>query len=211
MILDQIAEGVLAYDSVKVIDNVNLALASNIEPKDIIIKGLAQGMLYVGQRYEQKKIFVPDMLRASKAFNEGLKILLPFIQSENENYLGKIVIGVVKGNTQDNGKNIVKIFLTAFGWQVIDLGKNVDPKQFVEKANEHGAEFICMSIMTNSGVGAAKEVIDLLVSEGTRKKYKVLIGGAAASEAIKVEIGADGYSKDAMAAQKLLESLKNSI
>lgn len=210
MVLDQIAEGILAYDSVRVIDNVNLALAGKIDPKEIIIKGLAQGMLYVGQRYEQKKAFVPDMLRASKAFNEGLKILLPFIESENENFLGKIVLGVVKGNTQDNGKNIVKIFLTAFGWQVIDLGKNVDPKQFVEKANETGAEFIGMSIMTNSGVSAAKEVIDLLVSEGLRHKFKVVIGGAAASETIKAEIGADGYGKDAMAAQKLLESLKSS-
>lgn len=205
MILKEIAESVLALDDRKVLEGVKKALVGGVEPRDIVMGGLAQGMVYVGQRYERKEMFVPDMLKASRAFNRGLELVLPYFQNNTQESAGKIVLGVIKGNTQDNGKNIIKIILTANGFSVIDLGKNVEPAVFVNQAKNNSADFIGISIMTNSGSIPAKEVIDLLVSEGIRDRFKVIIGGAAASEKLADSIGADGYAKDAPAAKKLLE------
>lgn len=207
MFFDEISEGILAYDGTRVAINVKKALEAGADPKEIIVKGLAQGMIHVGERYEKRKIFIPDMLRASKAFNDGLAEVLPHIKTESADYTGTIVLGVIQGNTQDNGKNMVKIILTAYGWNVIDLGKNVAPALFVEKAEEHQANFIGISIMTNSGVTTAKEVIDLLNQAGIRNKFKVVIGGAATNDLVSQIVGADGYGKDAIAAKELLEKL----
>jgi methanogenic corrinoid protein MtbC1 len=207
MLLNNIIEAILSFDDGQVMENVRKALAEGLEAKDIVVNGLAQGMIRVGERYERKELFVPDMLRASKAFNSGLNLVLPYFKSNGEDYIGKIVVGLIKGNTQDNGKNILKIILTAYGFSVIDLGKNVDPRVFVEKAKSNNVDAIGISIMTNSGSVAAKEVIQLLIQEGIRESFKVIIGGAAASEQLSKSIGSDGYAKDALAAKTLLESL----
>ncbi len=200
-------DAILEFQDERVVQQVQAALDAGVAPKEIILSGLAKGMLLVGEKYERKEYFAAEMLRASRAFNKGMAILSPLIQQNGENSVGKVVLGLVKGNTQDNGKNIVKIFLEANNFTVVDLGKNVPSAKFMAEAEANQADLIGISIMTTSGVIQAREVLTSLADQGIRGKYKVFIGGASANPEIAKRIGADGYAPDAGEAVTLARAL----
>ncbi|MCL4474931.1 MAG: cobalamin-dependent protein [Nitrospirae bacterium] len=205
MLLDKIAQSLNRLNEEETLAGIREALAKGFSAKEILLEGLSKGMELVGERYARKEYFVPDMLKASRIFNDALPEIEPLIKKEPAKPFAKGVIGLVKGNTQDNGKNIIRIMFEANGIEVRDLGRSVPCEKFVEAAKEE-IDFIGLSIMTVSGVGEAKRVIKALEENGLRKKVKVIVGGAAvnAEKAIKL-IGADAYASDATQAVLIMK------
>lgn len=173
------------------------SLEKGIDPSEAIEKGLAEGMKVIGEKYDKEEIYLPQVLLASDAMYAGLEILLPEIEiSEEAAAPKKIVIGTVDGDPHDIGKNIVKAFLIAAGYNVIDLGREVPNNDFVEKADEEGADFVALSGLMTTTMPCMKEVIDLLTEHGIREALKVIIGGAPISREYARDIKADYYAKD---------------
>jgi dimethylamine corrinoid protein len=205
MLLEKIAESLDKLDEQETLANTREALAKGSSAKEILIKGLSRGMEMVGERYAKKEYFVPDMLKASRIFNNILKEIEPLIKKDAAKPFAKGVIGLVKGNTQDNGKNIIKIMLEANGVEINDLGKSVPCEKFIDAAKT-GVDFIGLSIMTSSGVTEAKKVIKSLVDNGLRSKVKVIVGGAAINaEKARSLVGADAYAADAVQAVSIVK------
>lgn len=197
MILDDIANALEELKGPKTMDLTDKALEEGIAPTRIILGGLCLGMDKVGRRYEKKQYFVPDMLASSQIFNDAMAKVKPHILDTDSKPRAIGVIGLVKGNTQDNGKNIVQIMLEANGFKVKDLGKSVAIDKFVEAADE-GVDFIGLSVMTSAGVKQARKISEKLAATGKRGNIKLIVGGAAvdADKAKKI-IHADGYANDA--------------
>ncbi len=197
MLFDDIAQALAELKKPETVSLTDQAIDEGLIPTDIILKGLCAGMDKVGERYEKKEYFVPDMLKASQIFNEAMSKVRPLIAGEETKPRATGVIGLVKGNTQDNGKNIVQVMLEANGFEAEDLGKSVAQDKFLQAA-AGGADFIGLSIMTSAGVKEAKKVVAALKQDGFRDRLKLIVGGAAV-DAKKAEeiIGADGYANDA--------------
>jgi methanogenic corrinoid protein MtbC1 len=205
MLLDRIAQALNRLNEEETLAGVREALTKGFSAKEILLDGLSRGMELVGERYARKEYFVPDMLKASRIFNDALPEIEPLIKREPVPTIAKGVIGLVKGNTQDNGKNIIRIMFEANGIEVRDLGRSVPCEQFVEAANK-GIDFIGLSIMTVSGVGEAKKIIKVLEEKGLKKKIKVIVGGAAANAEKAIQlIGADAYASDATQAVMIMK------
>ena len=167
---------------------------------DGIVNGLSKGMEKAGELYEQEEYFVPELLICSDAMYNGLDVLRPHLPKDAGHGSAAVVIGVVQGDTHDIGKNLVKIMLEAAGFQVYDLGRDVEPRAFVDKAKEVGASIICLSTLMTTTMHNMKTVVDLLREEGLQDKIKVMIGGGPVSQAYAAQIGADAYTTDAAAA-----------
>ena len=165
-----------------------------------IVNGLSRGMEKAGELYEQEEYFVPELLICSDAMYNGLDVLRPHLPKDASRGSVAVVIGVVQGDTHDIGKNLVKIMLEAAGFQVYDLGRDVEPRAFVEKAKEVGARIICLSTLMTTTMHNMKAVVDLLREEGLQDQIKVMIGGGPVSQAYAAQIGADAYTTDAAAA-----------
>lgn len=165
-----------------------------------IVNGLSRGMEKAGELYEQEEYFVPELLICSDAMYNGLDVLRPHLPKDASHGSVAVVIGVVQGDTHDIGKNLVKIMLEAAGFQVYDLGRDVEPRAFVEKAKEVGARIICLSTLMTTTMHNMKTVVDLLREEGLQDQIKVMIGGGPVSQAYAAQIGADAYTTDAAAA-----------
>ena len=165
-----------------------------------IVNGLSRGMEKAGELYEQEEYFVPELLICSDAMYNGLDVLRPHLPKDASRGSVAVVIGVVQGDTHDIGKNLVKIMLEAAGFQVYDLGRDVEPRAFVEKAKEVGARIICLSTLMTTTMHNMKTVVDLLREESLQDQIKVMIGGGPVSQAYAAQIGADAYTTDAAAA-----------
>lgn len=165
-----------------------------------IVNGLSRGMEKAGELYEQEEYFVPELLICSDAMYNGLDVLRPHLPKDASRGSVAVVIGVVQGDTHDIGKNLVKIMLEAAGFQVYDLGRDVEPRAFVEKAKEVGARIICLSTLMTTTMHNMKAVVDLLREESLQDQIKVMIGGGPVSQAYAAQIGADAYTTDAAAA-----------
>ncbi len=165
-----------------------------------IVNGLSRGMEKAGELYEQEEYFVPELLICSDAMYNGLDVLRPHLPKDASRGSVAVVIGVVQGDTHDIGKNLVKIMLEAAGFQVYDLGRDVEPRAFVEKAKEVGARIICLSTLMTTTMHNMKAVVDLLREEDLQDQIKVMIGGGPVSQAYAAQIGADAYTTDAAAA-----------
>jgi methanogenic corrinoid protein MtbC1 len=172
------------------------ALERGDDPQEIILLGLCKGMDLVGEHYSRREYFVPDMLQASKIFNEALAMVEPLLP-KGRAVFARGALGMAKGNTQDNGKNIVRIMLSANGVEVVDLGKSVPVDDFLAQARL-GVDFLGISVMTSAGVTQARKVVEALREAGLRDRVKVLVGGAAVDQdTAMVRIGADAYAADA--------------
>jgi corrinoid protein of di/trimethylamine methyltransferase len=174
---------------------------------EAIDKGLAHGMERAGALFEEEEYFIPELLMCSDAMYAGLDILKPHIKAGEAKEKFKVVIGVIEGDTHDIGKNLVKIMLESSGFLVYDLGRDIPPATFVEKALEYDADFIAISTLmttTMSGMGA---VVNILEERGVRDRFKVLVGGGPISQSFADKIGADGYSRNAAEAVRLAERL----
>ncbi len=205
MIYDHIADSLARLQGPRTLEFTEQALEQGLDPAGIIMEGLCRGMKQVGEFYARREYFVPDMLKASAIFNQALERLEPLLPSDQEAPFARGAIGVVKGNTQDNGKNIVCIMLRANGVEVEDLGKSVPAERFLEAA-QGGADFLGLSIMTSAGVNQARRLIEELRHQGLRQRVKVMVGGAAVDRAKARDlVGADGYAADAAAALELVK------
>jgi len=188
------------------------SVSAGIEPYKAIIDGLAKGMEIVGEKYDAKEFFLPELLMAGDAMYAGLNVLLPLLPKREAGEKGTVILGVVEGDIHDIGKNIVKTMLTASGYKVIDLGKDVPVDEFIKRAKEERAQVIAMSTLMTPTLLSIQTVEEKLKAEGLKGKVKTIIGGGSVSETWKERAGSDAYGRDAMEAvskvKLLIESVK---
>ena len=179
------------------------ALEEGIPAGDILNDGLLAGMSIVGVKFKNNEVFVPEVLIAARAMKTGTEILKPYLVSADVQPVGTVVLGTVRGDFHDIGKNLVKMMMEGKGLEVIDLGVDVAPEAYVAAAKEHGAGIIACSALLTTTMGEMKNVVDLCVAEGIRDKVKIMIGGAPITDAYCKEIGADAYTSDAATAAEV--------
>lgn len=163
----------------------------------------------IGARFESGQVFVPNLLMSARAMRGALDILKPLMQGQVNSYIGRIVIGTVKGDLHDIGKNLVASMFEGYGFEVINLGVDVSSDKFISAALENKADIICMSALLTTTMNYMKEVIDALETSGLRGKVKVMVGGAPVSDAFAKSIGADAYTSNANAAVIMAKKLIN--
>jgi 5-methyltetrahydrofolate--homocysteine methyltransferase len=186
------------------------ALAQGIISQDIIKWGLTEGMDIVGQKFEAKEYYLPDMLASAKAVGAVMEILEPYLTKSNIKAKGKIIMVTVKGDFHDIGKNIVSILLRGAGYMVKDLGNDIDSQVIVAAVREEKPQFLGMSALLTSTMLRMKDTIEALTESGVRDKVKVIIGGVATSEEFAQSIGADGYGADGFQAVRVVNALNTS-
>lgn len=179
---------------------VEQALAEGVDPRDILNKGLLAGMMIIGEKFKNNEVFVPEVLVAARAMNAGITILEPKLIEVGNEPVGKAVIGTVKGDLHDIGKNLVVMMFKGAGFEVHDVGVDVEADTFIAKAEEVNADVICMSALLTTTMPNMKTVIDALVEQSKRDKYIVMVGGAPVNQAFADQIGADYYTADAATA-----------
>ena len=203
----QLSDAVVEMEEEAAVEISNKIVEQHIDAIEAIEKGLSVGMEKAGQLFEDEEYFIPELLTCSDAMYAGLDVLKPHIKGSNEGEKQKVIIGVIEGDTHDIGKNLVKIMLETSGFDVVDLGRDISPQEFVNKAKEVGAEIIALStLMTTTMVGIAK-VVELLEQDNIKEKFKVIVGGGPISQAFADRIGADGYAGNATEAVKLVQRL----
>jgi 5-methyltetrahydrofolate--homocysteine methyltransferase len=208
-ILIQISESLQQGDDEKVFELTKEAIEQDLNPKDILDNGLIAGMNIIGEQFKKHEIFLPDVLMAAKAMYAGLDILKPLLDSKGISGLGKVVIGTVQGDLHDIGKNLIGIMLKGAGFDIIDLGKDVPPEKFVEKAKRENAKLIGMSALLTTTMTNMKKVVDLIRKDNS--DIKVIIGGAPVSKEFADEIGADAYAYDAANAVECVKNLISGV
>lgn len=183
------------------------ALESRIDVEEIIEKGLTGGMKVVGQRFEAKEYFIPDMLASAEAVGAAMEILEPHLAQSGIPAKGRVIVATVKGDLHDIGKNIVSILLRGAGYMVKDLGNDVDTQVILDAVRKEQPQFLGLSALLTSTMAHMEETIQALKASGLRDEVKVIIGGAPVSEEFAQSIGADGYGADGFQALMALESL----
>ena len=176
------------------------ALAAGVQPLALVQETMMPAMDEVGRKFECNEYFVPELLLAARAMKAGLELIRPLLVAGGVEPVGRIAIGTVKGDLHDIGKNLVAAMLEGGGYEVIDLGVNVDPAKFVAAVKDKGARIVAMAALLTTTMPAMKTTIDALKQAGVRDRVKVMVGGAPISEAYAKEIGADGYSQSAAGA-----------
>jgi len=176
------------------------ALNQGVDPKEILNDGLLAGMMIIGGKFKRNEVYVPEVLVAARAMTAGITVLEPKLVEVGNEPVGKAVIGTVKGDLHDIGKNLVAMMLKGAGFEIIDVGTDVDADTFISKAEENNADVICMSALLTTTMPYMKEVIDTLSDRGLRDKYVVMIGGAPLTADFAEQIGADFYTADATSA-----------
>lgn len=176
------------------------ALEEGVAPKDILEQGLLAGMGVIGDKFKLNQVFVPEVLIAARAMNAGLEVLKPALQTEDVEDRGTVVIGTVKGDQHDIGKNLVKMMMEGRGLKVIDLGVNVPAEKYLQAARENNAQIIACSALLTTTMGEMRRVVELVNTSDIRDKVKVMIGGAPVTDDFCQSIGADKYTPDAASA-----------
>lgn len=199
-ILSQISESLQKGDTAAVAELTGQALKQKLQPKQILDRGLIDGMNIVGQKFKTHEIFLPDVLLAAKAMYVGMDILKPLMTGEDVPTRGKVVIGTVQGDLHDIGKNLVGIMLKGAGFEIIDLGKDVPPERFVDEAQKADAQVIGMSALLTTTMPVMEKVVELAKDRGIFGKTKIIVGGAPLSAEYAEEIGADAYCFDGISA-----------
>jgi len=207
MQLQQIYEATLVGSASKVEELVNQALAEGVKPADIIQGQLIPAMAEVGDRFARNEFYVPEMLIAARAMQGGLALLKPLLADGDMVSAGRVVIGTVKGDLHDIGKNLVSMMLEGAGFEVTDLGVDVVPQKFAEAVKENQAQIVALSALLTTTMTMMKDTIEVLVEAGVRDQVKIIIGGAPVTQSYADEIGADGYADDAGGAVKIAKAL----
>jgi 5-methyltetrahydrofolate--homocysteine methyltransferase len=199
-ILAQIAEYLELGDDERVHGLTRQAIDAGLPPADILNRGLIGGMNAVGEKFRVREIFLPDVLLAAKAMYAGMDLVKPLLLKENIPTRGTVVIGSVRGDLHDIGKNLVGIMLKGAGFDVVDLGADVRPDAFVDAVVSERASIIGMSALLTTTMPVMKEVVDLVTARGLRPSVRIMVGGAPVSADFAREIGADAYAFDAASA-----------
>ncbi|HEY1208082.1 MAG TPA: corrinoid protein [Terracidiphilus sp.] len=200
-------DAILKGDAKKAHAATQAALAAGTAPLQLISESMVPAMDEVGRLYEAEEYFVPELLLAGRAMRSTLELLRPLMIASGEKLSTRVVIGTVKGDLHDIGKNIVGSMLEGGGFEVIDLGTDVSPEKFVAAVEEQKPQFVCLSALLTVTMPAMKTTIDALKIAGLRSQVKVLIGGAPVTPQYAKEIGADGYSENASGAVSLVKNL----
>ena len=206
-ILDGIYDGVLRGDTKAVVAGVRAGLAAGLNPQELLDEAMVEAMEEIGHRFEKNECFVPEMLIAARAMKEGVAVLSPHLIEAGVKPLGKVVIGTVRGDVHDIGKNLVRIMLESSGWEVVDLGVDVSPERYVAAVKEHQPRIVGLSALLTTTMPNMKLIIDALQVAGVRDQVKVMVGGAPVTQSYSQQIGADLYALDAAAATEVVKAL----
>ncbi|RKY58049.1 MAG: cobalamin-binding protein [Candidatus Latescibacterota bacterium] len=198
--LQGIAESVIKGNAPEVERLVKEAIDEGISASEILDKGLVAGMNVVGDKFKKNEFYVPEVLIAARAMKAGMALLRPLLAETGVKPVAKFLIGTVKGDLHDIGKNLVAMMMEGAGFQVIDLGIDVPPEKFVESIQNESPDLVGMSALLTTTMVSMKDTIDALEKAGVRDKVKVIIGGAPVTQDYADEIGADGYAPDAASA-----------
>ncbi len=190
-------EAIIKSDINKAVEETRKALDAGTDVQSILDDGLIAPMDEVGAMFASGKMFVPQMLRSAKAMQECMVLMKPHLQDKDIHFKGTVVIGTVKGDLHDIGKNLVSMMMEGAGFTIIDLGVDIPADTFVEKIKETGAEILALSALLSTTMPGMKETIEALQNAGLRDKVKVMIGGAPVSADFAQQIGADSYAPDA--------------
>lgn len=198
--LKEIGENLINGQAPKVRELTQAALDKGIEIEKILNEGLIAGMMEVGERFKREEIYLPEVLFAARAMKAGMEVLEPLLLSAGAQPRGKIILGTVKGDVHDVGKNLVGIMLKGAGFEVIDLGVDIAPEKFIDAAKEQGARLIGMSALLGTTIPVMKSTIEALEAAGLKGQIRTMIGGAIVTQSYADKIGADGYAPDAASA-----------
>jgi 5-methyltetrahydrofolate--homocysteine methyltransferase len=205
--LSLMSDALVAMNEQKVKELVREALDQGVLAREILDKGLVPGMDIVGEKMENGDMFIPEVLMSAKAMSAAVEILKPLLGDEGLTAAGKVVIGTVKGDLHDIGKNLVVLMLESAGFEVYNLGVDIAPEEFARAVQEKGADLLGLSALLTTTMPMMKKTIDAVVESGLRDSVKVIVGGAPVNQKFADEIGADGYASDAGSANKLAKAL----
>jgi len=206
-VLKPLYDAILNGQQKEAVAGVQAALDGGVDPIIVLNEGMIAAMKQVGKLFEEGEYFVPEMLIAARAMQSGLALLKPRLVQSDYKPVGKIVVGTVKGDLHDIGKNLVAMMLEGAAFEIIDLGVDVSPEKFVDAVKMHQPQLLGMSALLTTTMPSMKVTIDALTSAGLRQKVKVIVGGAPVTEAYANLIGADGFAPDASRAASLAKSL----
>lgn len=206
-VLKKLFDAVLEGDFEGVTSNLQVALDAKLDPTVILNDGMVAAMREVGCRFEAGEYYVPEMLIAARAMQSGMAILKPHLQKTDNKSSGKVVIGTVKGDLHDIGKNLVGLMLEGAGFEVKDLGVDVPIEEFIRVVQEEKPDIVAMSALLTTTMQMMEQTIEAFEAAGLRDKVKFIIGGAPVTETYATQIGADGFSSDASRAVNVAKSL----
>ena len=203
---DELSQAVILGNASEVVLGVERALENGIHPAQILDQHLIPAMREVGERFQRGEFYVPEMLIAARAMQAGMEKLRPFLAMSGVRPMVRVALGTVQGDLHDIGKNLVGMMLEGAGFEIIDLGVDVSPAQFVQ-AVEQGADVVAMSALLTTTMHQMRGAVDALVESGLRDGIKVIVGGAPLTREFAESIGADGYGEDAAVAPTLLRAM----
>ena len=203
----EIQDMLIKADHAGLIKLVKSSLEGGVTSNDILNRGLIAGMEIVGERMEEQEMFIPDVLQAAKAMKEAVEFLKPTLVEEGVATKGTVVIGTVKGDLHDIGKNLVAIMCESLGFEVHNIGVDISPEQFIETVKEKNADILMLSALLTTTMPMMKKTIETAKENDLPNSVKILVGGAPISQAFADKIGADGYAPDAGSAARLANSL----
>lgn len=205
-IIEEISEFLQKGRAKNVKTLVQQAMDEGVDPKAILNDGLLAGMMIIGEKFKNNEVFVPEVLVAARAMNAGIAILEPKLIEVGNEPIGRAVVGTVKGDLHDIGKNLVVMMLKGAGFEIHDIGVDADENEFIQKAEEVGADIICMSSLLTTTMPYMETIIKALKEQGLRDKYIVMVGGAPVNESFAQQIGADYYTPDAASAAEVAKN-----
>jgi 5-methyltetrahydrofolate--homocysteine methyltransferase len=206
-VLDDIYDAVIDGNVAGVKEGVNSALGAGHGPGEILNESMIAAMEEVGRRFEANECFVPEMLVSARAMKEGLAILRPHLQAADIQPIGRVVLGTVRGDLHDIGKNLVGMMVEGAGCEIIDLGVDVSPEKFVAAVQEHKPQILGMSALLTTTMPVMRLTMEALQNAGVRDQVKVMIGGAPVTQRYADEIGADFFAEDAASAAERVKKV----
>ncbi len=198
--LKPIADNLIKGKAPQVKELVQKVLDEDVDVEKVLNEGLVAGMSVVGAKFKANEFYIPEVLIAARAMKAGMGILRPILAEKNIKGVGTVVLGTVRGDLHDIGKNLVAMMLEGAGFEVIDLGVDVSPEKFIETAKEKKADLVGLSALLTTTMTSMKDVVKAVADSGLKDKVKVMIGGAPLTQSYADEIGADGYAPDAASA-----------
>ncbi len=205
--LSDLAQCVISGREDQVKENVKSMISAGTNPLEIINDGLIAGMNIVGARFKVGDMYVPEVLMSAKSMAAGIELVKPLIAEADLKSQGKVLLGTVKGDLHDIGKNLVGMMMESGGLEVVNLGVDISPEKFMDAVREHNPDILALSALLTTTMPAMRETIELLDDEGLRDKVKVIVGGAPVSQEFANTIGADGFAPDAASATDLCKAL----
>lgn len=202
-LLKKLSEDVQSGNVNGVTEGIEKGLEEGVTPRDLLYEGLMDGMNIIGEKFKKNEVFVPEVLIAARAMNAGMDILKPKLIETGVESVGKVVIGTVKGDLHDIGKNLVKMMMEGAGFEVIDLGTDVSPEDYVKAVKENEADVLGLSALLTTTMPQMENTVKALEEAGIRDDVLVMIGGAPVTDKYAEDIGADAYAKDAATAATL--------